>query len=124
MSLQAQQIVALACQMAKVTGFTSQAGQLLNVIQADLCDTYDFELARGTFTFNMSSTATPSSSNPNITGSSGPYILPADYLRAKIGDIMWFNQGVPMKLVPCDIQELDMQIQQAGFQSYPYIWAT
>lgn len=124
MARTAQQIITLACQMARVPGFTSQAGDLLNVILSDLCQTYDLELARGQATITLSSTATPTASNPNIQGASGPYNLAADYLRAKPRDVFWFNQGVPMYLKPIDLQELDAAIQQAGFQSYPHLFAT
>ena len=48
MALQAQQIVALATQIAKVPGYTLQAGQMLNMILADLAETYDLEVARKT----------------------------------------------------------------------------
>ena len=57
MALQAQQIVSLALQIAKCTGFTSQAGQLLNAILSELCQTYDLVVARQNFTFNFNTSA-------------------------------------------------------------------
>ena len=55
MALTAAQIVSLACQAAAAPGYTTQAGELLNVILADICQTYDLDVARGTANFNMNS---------------------------------------------------------------------
>lgn len=126
MALQAQQIVILANQVAKVPGYTSQAGQLLNAILSELCQDYDLDVAKGTFNFTL----TPASvkiGNLNAQLASGPFILPADYLRAKIGDVLFFPLGYgnfPQKLIPIDLEEFDVLVQQAGFQNFPVYWAT
>lgn len=111
MSLQAQQIVALACQTAGVTGYTSQAGVLLNSILQELAQTYDFDIARGTIVITLN-------------GTFGPYNLPADYLRADENDVFYTINGVPYFPVPQDLSEFDALIQQAGIQGYPVAFAT
>ena len=125
MALTAAQIVTLACQGAKAVGWTSQAGQLLNAILQDLCQDYDFDAAKGTYTFNFDPGLVTTSVYPNITPGGGPYPLPADFLRmVDDKDAMWFLLGVPYPMIPCDLSEYDGFVQQAGLQSYPYIFAT
>lgn len=118
------QIVALACQIAKTPGMTSQAGQLLAVILDDLCQTYDFEAAKKTVfgNFNPSLVALLGDS---IYGS-GPYPLPADYLRAVIGEVWWTLPGTGVKypLIPIDLAEFDVAVQQPGLQNYPTFFVT
>ena len=111
MPLQANQIVTLATQGAGVPGFTSQAGQLLNMILSDLCQTYDFDVTKQITTINL-------------TNSPGPYPLPATYLRALKDDIFYVFNGVPYPLVPVDLAEYDLYPQQAGFNAYPTAYAT
>lgn len=123
MPLAAQDICSLARQDAKCPGFTVQSGQFLNMILGDLCRTYDFELAAKTTYFNFQ----PGLIAPvgNSLFGSGPYPLPADFLRVKDDkSAFWTLQGVPYPLIPCDLSEFDMLVQQAGTQSYPYIIAT
>jgi hypothetical protein len=129
--LTANQIVALACEAAHSPGKTSQAQQLLNLILSDLCQTYDLAMARGLFSFTMIPTLTGAVGNQNVYAS-GPYTLPADYLRTSgssgstgtQNSVIWFNLGVPYPLIPCDLAEFDLQVQQAGQQSYPYLYVT
>lgn len=111
MPLQAMQIVSLAAQIAGCPGFTSQAGQLLNMIQSDLCQTYDFDLTKKLATVMLSST-------------SGPYPLPGDYLRSIKDDVFFTLNGVPYPLVNVDLSEFDNQPQQTGIVSYPTLYAT
>lgn len=111
MALQAQQIVTLATQIAGVPGFTSQAGQLLNVILSDLCQTYDFDVAKKTATLTLGSDF-------------GPYALPSDYLRAKNGDVFYTYNSTPYSLVPIDYAEFDMFVKQQGLNSMPAYFAT
>jgi len=114
-------IVSLACQIAKCPGYTQQAGQMLNAILDELCQTYDFALARGTvyFTFDTGSVST----NPNVQNGSA-YTLPADFLRADKDGVFWTLNGVPYPLIAIDLSEFDRTVQQAGLQSYPYWYAT
>jgi hypothetical protein len=90
----------------------SQAGQKLNAILQDLYEQYDLELARKTttITFNL--------------GTSGPYTLPADYLRARKGMIFYTYNGIPYSMVPIDLSEYDLLVQQAGFNDFPRDFAT
>lgn len=111
MPLQSQQIITLACQIAKTPGMISQAGQKLNAILQDLCENQDIELARKTTTFPF-------------TTSSGPYTLPDDYLRARKGMVFYTYNGVPYFPVPIDLSEYDALVQQAGFNDFPRDFTT
>lgn len=123
MSMTFAQIVTLATQMAKVPGFTSQAGQLFNAILEELSQTYDFDVAHGFYHFNFNTSLQPATNSPVIAGS-GPYQLPSDYLRADRDDVFWTLQGVPYPLVCIDLSEFDRTVQQAGLQTYPYWYCT
>jgi hypothetical protein len=119
MPLQAQQIVTLACQEAKVPGMVSQAGQFLNATLQDLCQDYDIDQCRGLFNFTFNS----------VTGQgSGPYTLPSDYLRTEVEDgkdlFFYVISGVPYPLIQETLAEYNWQVQTPGFSSYPYNYAT
>lgn len=121
----AAQIVSLACADAAAPGYISQAGLLLNIILQELCQTYDLDQAKKTFTFNFQPGLVTDNVYPNITPGGGPYPLPADYLRAvDEKSFIWFLQGVPYCMIPCDLSEYDNLVQQAGQQAYPYLMAT
>jgi hypothetical protein len=125
LSLTAAQICALAQQDAKCPGYSAQAGQFLNMILGDLCRTYDFELAAKTQYFNFNPGLIAPLGN-SIYGS-GPYPLNADFLRMRDDKSAYWTlpgTGVVYPLIPCDLSEFDMMVQQAGTQSYPYIIAT
>jgi hypothetical protein len=115
MALTASQIVNLACQIAKCPGFTSQAGQFLNAILSDLSQTYDFEIARGKYSFTFNSGAG--------TGS-GPYTLPADWLRGKDKSIFYTIDGVPYPMINIELDQFDDLVNTTGFNSYPNYYAT
>ncbi len=126
MALTAAQIVSLANQDASTQGYTTQAGELLNVILQELCQNYDLDVARGTYvlTFNPGQATNPSL-YPNVQAGGGPYALPSDFLRmCDDKDATWYNNGVPYPMIPCDISEYDNLVQQAGQQAYPYLFAT
>lgn len=123
MSMTSAQIVARACAIAKVPGWTSQAGQYLNAILQDLCQTYDFAVARKTQVFNFS----PGLVDPTgrFAAGAGPYPLAADFLRCEgPKSVFWTQSGVAYPLVPVDLAEIDMTVQQAGNASYPQWFAT
>lgn len=122
MALTTAQIVALATQAAKVPGWTSQAGQLLNLILEELCNTYDFDQARGFAQFNFNP-ALISAIDNNVVAGGGPYNLAADYLRADPNDVFWTLLGVPYPMINIDLAQFDMTVQQAGLQNYPYWYA-
>jgi hypothetical protein len=117
MPLTATQIVTLACQEAKCPGFTQQAGQFLNATLQDFCQNYDLDACLGSNPFNLGT-------NPG----SGPYPLPADYLRTQVKDgkdeIFYTIQGVPYPLIQITKAEYDWLVQTPGFMSYPYNYAT
>jgi len=119
----ANQIVTYACQEANCPGFVQQAQDLLNMILDELAQTYDFDITKGRFNFNFDPGTTEVINGVMIWG--GPYKLPADYLRA-VDDksAFWYLNGVPYPMVPIDLSEFDMAVQQAGFQSYPYWYTT
>lgn len=127
------QIVSIAAQAAHSPGATTVALQFLNSIQTELCQTYDFAEARGQFFFTFN----PALVNPNaaFVGSqfgSGPYNMPLDYLRLSGSSgatgsqrsFIWWLLGVPYPVIPVDLAEFDLQIQQSGLQSYVWLAAT
>jgi hypothetical protein len=113
MALTAAQIVTLAIQAAKTPGFTSQAGQKLNTILQELCQTYDIAQARSTFTFNFNTG--PAGTNSGV----GPYSLPADYLRTQNGKQFYTYNGQPYFMTRIELWEWDALIQQPGFADFP-----
>lgn len=112
MSLTAAQICTLARQVAKCPGYTSQSGELLNAILADLCQTYDLDVARGTGTITMNGST------------SGPYNLASDYLRTRPGEMFYLVSGVPYVMINIALEEYDRLVQQAGINGYPEFFAT
>lgn len=119
MPLTAAQLVTLSCQEAKCPGFTSQAGQFLNAILQDLCQNYDLDAALGSNPFSFNS----------VTGQgSGPYTLPADYLRTQVKDgkdeIFFTINGQPYPLIQVTKAEYDWMTQTPGFSSFPAYYAT
>lgn len=122
--LTAASVIQKAAFIAHNPDYASTFGvDLLNSLLGDVCYKVDLALARGLFTFNF---------NPGLQSNfgSGPYNLPLDYLRASGSSgegqktFFWTLNGVPYPMVPCDLSEFDMQVQQAGLQSYPWLWAT
>jgi hypothetical protein len=124
MPLSAAQICSIAQTRAKVPGFTTDAGLCLNLALQWFALQYDFEINKASFNFNFDP-ATTAIGNTQAQLASGPFILPADYLRAKRGDIQFYPvAGYPFQLTPIDLEEFDHQWQQAGFQNYPVFWVT
>ena len=126
MPLSASQIVSLACQDAAVPGYTSQGGQLLNAVLQELCQTYDLDVAKGTYVFNFNpGLATNPLLYPNVQPGGGPYPLPGDFLRM-VNDVdnVWYLNGVPYPMIPVDLSEYDNFVQQPNVSSYPYVAAT
>ena len=126
MALTSAQIVALAVQDAAVPGYTAQAGQLLNLVLQDLCENWNFDAAKGSTVFNFApSQLTNTALYPNVQPGGGPYPLPADFIRmVDDKDTTWYLNGVAYPMIPCDLSEYDNMVMTAGFQSYPYIFAT
>ncbi len=126
MALTCAQLISLACSDAAAPGYTAQAGQLLNVVLQNLCENWNFDAAKGTTVFNFSpSTTTNPNLYPNVQPGGGPYALPADFLRmVDDKDAIWYLNGVPYPMIPCDLSQYDNLVQQSNLQSYPYIFAT
>ena len=114
MPLAASAIITLATQIAKCPGFTSQAGNLLNMVLSDLCQDYDLELARGYLNFSFNSAA---------GNAQGPYTLPADFLRANRNSVVYTIQGVKYTLIGLEYDEYLQLVQQAGLAAYPENYA-
>ena len=124
MALTANQIVTLACQALKVTGYVQQAQQLLNVVLADLADTQDLDLLRGIYSGITLATGAVTPNAIGIQPASGPYSLPLDYKRAEWKGV-WYNiNNVPYKLISLDLSQFYDQVQQAGIGTYPEFYAT
>lgn len=114
MPYQAQQIVALACQTAKCPSWTSQAGQLFNMILNELCTDYDLAVNRTTFNFTF---------NSSYGQNSGPYTLPTDWLRADKDDVFYTIQGVKYVMIPVTLAQFNAMVQQPGLNAYPENYA-
>ena len=112
MAYTSAQIVAMACQIAKVPGYTSMGGQLLNMILADLCQRYDFDFIRTVTTVNLNS------GNPPLTG----YAMPSNYLRAR--EVFYYISGVPTFMNQEPLSDYDASFAGPGFQNYPTTFAT
>ncbi|HEX8838250.1 MAG TPA: hypothetical protein VF748_15010 [Candidatus Acidoferrum sp.] len=114
MALSSAQIVTLAVQAAKTPGMVAQAGQNLNLILQELCQTYDLDDARGlfNFTFNTSSTG-------GTNTGTGPYLLPADYLRTQRGRQFYTVAFQPYELTRIELDDYDLLTQQPGFNDFP-----
>lgn len=135
MTLPCNQIIALAAEAAHSPGKLLQGQDLLNSILSDLCQTYDIAAARGQFIFNFVPSLTaplPLPQTPASQFGSGPYFMPADYLRlsgssGSVGaqrSFLWWLNGVPYPVIPSDLAEFDLQVQQGGLQSYVWLGAT
>lgn len=109
----AQQIVTLATQIARVPAMTAYAGQFLNIVLEELCQTYNLDAARGEYAFDFATSS-----------GSGPYSMPADYLRMANEGIWYTINGVKYFPISVDLAEFDAQVQVAGNQSYPVMYAT
>ena len=118
MALQAQQIVSLACQIAKTPGMTSQAGQFLNTMLQSLAQDYDFDVIRKTYNFNFN---TGTSGNGYAVGS-GPNALPTDFLRAHRNGAFFVINNVPYTMIGVSQEEFDTFVQQPGNASYPSLF--
>lgn len=119
MPLSAAGICARAASIARVPGFTSQAGDTLNVILQELCQDYDLALCKKTYSYRF----TPS--QINYLGQAFQN-YPVDYLRA-VNDKSSFYviSGVPYPMIQVDNEgEMDMLVQQAGLSNFPVFFST
>ncbi len=125
----ASSIIAQANQKARTPGFAAQALDELNSLLDHIARTVDFSAARGQWNFTFNPNLVTSGGGNIIT--TGPNPMPIDYLRVPVSvgssgaqrSSKWYLQGVAYDMVEIDLTELDDQVQQAGIQSYPYLWA-
>ena len=115
--LTGNQIVTLACQIANVPGYVSQAQQFLNAVLQELAQDYDFHVIRKTFAGNFNTGASAYSYAPG----SGPNPLPPDFLRLHRGGHFYQIFQVPYVLIGVSQEEFDTFVQQPGLASYPYL---
>lgn len=108
--LTAAQIVTKACAIAKAPGFITQGGQDLNLVLNDLVLHRDLKLNRYSSSISVTS------------GSTGPFNLPADYLRTY--DLFYSINGQKYFLRPVSTLEYDANFQSAGVANYPYEYQT
>lgn len=113
--LQAQQIINLACQIAKCPAYTSQAGQFLNSVLQSLAMDYDFDVIRQTANFNFDLSATGNGYQPGC----GPNLMPDDCVRVHRNGAFYMVSGVPYTMIGASQEEFDTFVQQAGNSSYP-----
>lgn len=106
--LQAQQIVALACQIAKAPGFTAQAGQFLNLVLESLAIEQNLDAIRRTTTISVSA-GVPT------------YNLPAAFLRAR--EVFYQINGEVFNPTEIDLDQYDMLFKGTGVSDYPYNFA-
>lgn len=107
---QAQQIVSLACSIAKCPGFVQQGGQFLNLVLDDLCLHRDLKINRE---------AQPLVVQAN---NNGPFALEADYLRTY--DLFFQQNNLPYFLHPISNEEYDQEFKDPSIANYPYEFAT
>ena len=108
--LTAAQIVTKACAIAKAPGFTAQGGQDLNLVLNDLVLHRDLKINRYSGSISVTS------------GSTGPFNLPADYLRTY--DLFYDIDGQRYFLRPVSTEQMDAEFHSAGVANYPYEYQT
>ena len=118
MPLTYQQIITLATATAKVPAWTTQAQALFTMILQELCEGYDFDVARKTTQFNFYDNLVV-----GAPSASGPITLPLDWLRANKDDVFYTISGVKYVMIPVALAEFDGLVQQAGLNSYPQNYA-
>jgi len=120
MAQSAQTICTLARQIAKCPQYTTQSGQLLNMILQELAQDYDFDTIRKTHSSTFVTSSVSGPGNQYIAGC-GPNPMPADFLRAENNEVIWYLQGVRYVIVILDQAEFDRLTQTSGFNSYPTV---
>lgn len=115
MAQTSQQIIIRACYIAKAPGFTVQAGQYLNLILQDLCQTYDFDFIRELQILNIS----PLANLPS--GLAQGYAMNADHLRTR--EVFYYVGGQPFYLSQMPIERFDQLFNGPGVSNYPENYA-
>jgi len=112
MPLTAAQICTRACQIARVPGLLTDAGNSLNVVLQELCQDWDFEHAKKTYNFNFNT------AQLNYNGQAFQN-FPTDYLRVIKNECWYFISGVPYPMIHLDMSEFDMLVEQSGVSNFP-----
>ena len=110
------QLISLACQITKQPGFISQAGQFLNMILEDYCQTIeDQDTIRQTTTINIGGTVSPGG------GMGASYALPANHLRTR--EVFYLVNGEPFYLNQIPLSDYDQLFVGPGVDNYPQSFA-
>lgn len=108
--LTSQQIVSLACTIAKCPGFLSQGGQFLNMTLEDLWLHRDLKINRVTESILVQA------------NNFGPFTLPLNYLRTY--DLFFQQNNLPYFLNPISTEEYDQEFKDPSIANYPYEFMT
>ncbi|MGR3910013.1 hypothetical protein Q3A80_23510 [Burkholderia sp. SR8] len=108
--LQAQQIVARACAVAKCPGFIQQGGIYLNMVLEDLWLHRDLKINRVTEFVTVQA------------NNYGPFALPMNYLRPY--DLFFQQNNLPYFLHPISTEEWDQEFKDPSIANYPYEFMT
>lgn len=108
--LQAQQIVARACAIAKCPGYIAQGGIYLNMTLEDLWLHRDLKINRVTEPITVQA------------NNYGPFTLPLNYLRTY--DLFFLQNNLPYFLNPISTQEWDQEFKDPSIANYPYEFMT
>jgi len=108
--LQAQQIVSLACTIAKCPGYIQQGGQFLNMALEDLWLHRDLKINRVTESILVQA------------NNFGPFTLPLNYLRTY--DLFFEQNNLPYFLNPISTEEYDQEFKDPSIANYPYEFMT
>lgn len=108
--LQANQIVARACAIAKCPGFISQGGIYLNIVLEDLWLHRDLKINRVTESIVVQA------------NNFGPFALPLNYLRTY--DLFFQQNNLPYFLNPISTEEYDQEFKDPSIANYPYEFMT
>lgn len=105
----ANQLISLACQITKQPGFITQAGQFLNMILEDYCQTIeDQDTIRQTAILN-------------IGAAGASYPLPANHLRTR--EVFYNVNGQPFYLNQIPLEDYDQLFTGDGVDNYPRMYA-
>jgi hypothetical protein len=110
MPLAAQDIVSLACAVAKVPGYLTTGGKYLNLVLKDLWLHRDLKVNRITQPITVTA-------NGN-----GPFNLEANYQRTY--DLFYLQNNLPYFLHPIGMDSYDAEFKDPSISNYPYEYAT
>lgn len=124
MALTANQIVAYACQIAKVPGFVSQGQDFLNLFLEELAQNYDFPAAAylfQNFTVGPNAGTGPQGTQwylLQLPANTNPILSNAKYLRTH--SVFYSVSGTIFYLTQIPLEDYDRLFQGTGISNYPY----